>query len=176
MTTTLKGLSSSTVVPVGATLRLSFGKGHMWVDDAAFAPKFNDLYNRLPERTGLFTVTQSGVMPGQDTSAVNVRNHRERTAGQIVTEVESLAGYYLDLVVMELLTGTAAVEANKPAGAADLDAAAKRAADVQNADNPVSKFYAALTDVAKKVFILVVIVACLAGLVYAGKIRNMLRG
>ena len=174
MTATLKGVSASSVIPAGSTVRLVFGETHSFTQDAVFVPKFNDVVYQLPFKAGLFTISQSGALPGTTTATVDARTHADRTAAQTGAAVETLTGYFVELRSLELLSPAKAAEATKPAGALARDDAAAKAAEQAAADNPLTKFYHGLADTGRKVFVVALIVAFLVLLGYAGTLRKNL--
>jgi hypothetical protein len=173
-TPALRNATASTIIPTNAVVRLVFGETYSVLNDDVFAGKFADVWNQLPYKAQLFPVTAAGTYAGQTAVSIDARNNARRSMGELVAAAQALTGSFVELRSAELLTSEAAKQVLTPEGAKARDDAASKAAAQKNADDPISKFFHGLGDVAQKVFIVVIIVGVCVALAYAGKIRKEL--
>lgn len=125
------GASRTTVLPIGATLRLTWVSPPLGLS-SLFPYYFKDIVNKVPAYARIQPLSAPGVSSGDDSATMDWVNHSERAASDIADSVASLDGNFVKLQKLEVLTGAAkaAATARTEQAAQDRD---KVSTDASNA-------------------------------------------
>lgn len=135
------GFTPSSTVPANTLLRLTFGEPFSLNPDALFARYMADVFNKLGAVAHVIPIAPLAVAPGAIVAVVDAMNHNARPGAEILSQLDSLGGNFVEIRSVELLTPEKKANATKPAGAAERDAQVDSATAAAQADSVVTKFF-----------------------------------
>ena len=156
------GFSPSSTIPANTLFRLTFGEPFSLNPDSLFARYMSGVWSKLGAVAHLIPIAPLAVAPGGIVAVVDAMNHAARPAADVLAQLDSLGGNFVEIKSVELLSPAQRANATKPAGADERDKQVARATDAANADSVVTKFLhglGATASVIKWVAIAVVVLA-----------------
>lgn len=160
------GFTPSGTIPANTLVRLTFGEPLSLNPDRLFARYMADVWQKLGAVAHLIPIAPLAVAPGGIVAVVDAMNHAERPAAQVLAQLDSLGGNFVELKSVELLTPAQRANATKPAGALERDKQVESATATANAGSVVTKILNGLGTTASVIKWVAVAVVVLAALYY----------
>lgn len=173
------GCGAQTMIAKGKTVRVTFVKSWPYLD-VDFPRWFKELYDNINGTTvGGFPLTPNNSNATPPITTVDVRVSVGQTAVTLYDKLDSLSWWHVSVSRLQLLSDQQGQQAASQGGAAERNEVDRQEEKKQEADSLSAwwKDMAAKLGTTVKVLLWVVVaVVVLVALVYAGKLRNTLKG
>jgi hypothetical protein len=162
MSVTLKGVSSTALVVKGSVLRITLGKAYSLLNDDFFADKVSEFWHGLDLGGKAYTISPNPHIVDGKPAIIDARISTSTYMSELAVALETLSGFYTDVVEIELLKPEDAKQSASNKGAEQREEVKKEAAEKAD-DGSFAGMLASVFGVAKTV----VTVALVGGVIVA---------
>ncbi len=129
MSVTLKGVSSTQLLERGAVIRVTLGKAYALLNNDFFSDRVSEFWSAIDGSGFCYTISPNpSIMDGKP-AVIDCRVSKGIYMAEATTKLETLSGFYSDVVEIELLKPEVAKKSASNEGAAAREEVKKEAAE-----------------------------------------------